>query len=77
MPRDPSNGSQTGVGDKRGPVRHGPAHPAESERRRENEEAARAAIASGTGRGRLESIGKRVCKNPFADRGGGGLAIVN
>ncbi len=32
MSRDPSNGSQTGVGDKRGPVRHGPAHPAESER---------------------------------------------
>ncbi|DBB08513.1 TPA: hypothetical protein ACH3X3_008657 [Trebouxia sp. C0006] len=59
MPREPSTGSQTDVGDKRGPVRHGPAHPAASERRRENEEAARAAFASGTGRGRLESIGKR------------------
>ena len=59
MPREPSTGSQTDVGDKRGPVRHGPAHPAASERRRENEEAARAAFASGTGQGRLESIGKR------------------
>ena len=67
MPREPSTGSQTDVGDKRGPVRHGPAHPAASERRRENEEAARAAFASGTGRGRLESIGKRPGRSELGE----------